>query len=80
MASVSRRNFVDWITDDDGNAYTEEHFTEELIMQAYRIGSRGVPCRADRGPERRPPPPLTRSAIADENSADQQDEENVYSA
>ena len=30
---VSRRNFVDWITDDDGNAYTEEHFTEELIIQ-----------------------------------------------
>ena len=27
------QNFVDWITDDDGNAYTEEQFTEELIMQ-----------------------------------------------
>ena len=33
VASVSRRDFVDWITDDDGNAYTEEQFTEELIMQ-----------------------------------------------
>ena len=33
MASFSRRNSVDWITDNDGNAYTEEHFTEELIMQ-----------------------------------------------
>ena len=30
---VSRRDFVDWITDDDGNAHTEEHFTEELIIQ-----------------------------------------------
>ena len=33
MASVFRRNFVDWITDDDGNAHTEERLTEELIMQ-----------------------------------------------
>ena len=33
MASVSRRDFVDWITDDDGNAHTEEQLTEELIMQ-----------------------------------------------
>ena len=33
MASVSQRNIVDWITDDDGNAHTEEHFTEELTTQ-----------------------------------------------
>ena len=33
MASASRRDFVDWITDDDGNAHTEEQFTEELITQ-----------------------------------------------